>query len=382
MGTPLVASAAWAAKDLKRHPGSSLLTGLALASLVAATATVLLLVEAWSATTTSLLEAGPSLVVRRVDPGGWRPLPVGAAVRAASGVVGVLDARPRVWGVVTGLEGVVTVQGVGERAAGELAAAGVPVPGPGQVVLGAGVALADGATVITLTGVAQRTLDVVGVLDDGVALGFHDVVLIREVEARTLLGLDDDLASDLAVDVYHESEEQAILPDLAAAFPWPVRITTRRDAVGAAVAALSRQGGLVTVLLVPAVLAMILLVSTVLRSRAGSRREIGLYKALGWGTGDLVGLQLAKSLLVGVPAVLLGLALAWGLVFRPGITWPGSLLLGWPTAPPPLTLDAGGAAVVALSVVAVVLVPWVLASILPAVRSATADPDDLVRGGD
>jgi ABC-type antimicrobial peptide transport system permease subunit len=134
------------------------------------------------------------------------------------------------------------------------------------------------------------------------------------------------------------------------------------------------------VLYVPALLAMVLLVLTVLRSRAGSRRELGLYKALGWTTADLVALQLARSLLTGVPAVLAGLAVAWTLALGRGITWPGTLLLGWSTPPPPLTLQAGGAAVVALTVAALVLVPLTLASLLPAVRSANADPDDLLRG--
>lgn len=379
MRTPLLATAAWAAGDLRRHPGAALLTGLALMALVAVLATVLMLVEAWSATSRNLVAAGPSLVVRRVDAGGWRPLEVDAGVAAARGVVGVLDARPRVWGLVAGPAGALTVLGVDEGAAAGLARAGVPRPGPGEAVLGGGVAGAAAGT-LRLEGASDRVLTVVAVLDDALALGFHDVVLTDVADARALLGLAAGQASDLAVDVYHESEETAILPDLSEAFPWPVRITTRTEAAGAAVAALTVRGGLVTVLYVPALLAMVLLVVTALRSRAGAARELGLYKALGWTTADLVTLQAARSLLVGVPAVALGLTVAWVLVFTPGTVWPGSLLLGWSASPPPLNLEPGSAVVVALTVAAMVLVPWTLASLLPAVRSATADPDALVRG--
>ena len=381
MDDPRLATVVWAVKDLRRQPGTALLTGLAIAALVATAGTVLLLVEAWSTTATTLLESGPSLVVRRVEPSGWRPLPAEDAVRNALSVIGVTSARPRIWGVVKGPAGPVTVQGVDERMARALTAAGVPVPHPGQAVPGPGLALPPEVTTLALAGTTERSFQVAALLDDALALAVHDVVLLHVDDARTLLGLEPHEASDLAVDVYHESEEQAILPDLAAAFPWPVSITTRREAVGAAVAILARRGGLAMTLLVPALLTMVLLVGTALRAHAGSRREIGLHKALGWTTGDLVRLQLFKSLAVGVPAVLVGLAVAWWLVFRPGITWPGALLLGWTTSPPPLALAPGGAVVTALTVGATVLAPWLLASILPALRSATADPDDLVRGG-
>jgi hypothetical protein len=46
-------------------------------------------------------------------------------------------------------------------------------------------------------------------------------------DARQLLGLAPGQASDLAVHLFRREEEQAILADLAAAFPWPVRITGR-----------------------------------------------------------------------------------------------------------------------------------------------------------
>ena len=234
---------------------------------------------------------------------------------------------------------------------------------------------------LTLVGAQSTTFTVTAIITEA-APALHDVVLLTLADARAVLGLEPGQASDLAVDVYHAAEEAAILPDLSGAFPWPVRITTRTEAVGAAIATVARRGGLATMLLVPAILALVLLVATGLRPRSGTRRELGLAKALGWTTGDLVTLQLWRSLAVGVPATLLGLAIAGALVFWPGITWPGRLILGWRSAPPPLSLAPQGMVVVALGVAALVLVPWLLASLVPAVRTAAADPDDLIRGGE
>lgn len=381
MGSIRFSMLAWASRDLARRPGEAVLTGLALGALVAVAATILLLVEAWTSTTTTLIEKGPSLVVRHLDAGGWKPLPAAEGVAAAEEVVGVVRATPRVWGAATGPAGAVTVMGVSAEQVIALEVAGLAAPSPGAAVLGPGVLDEPPGDQLGLVGSAKVTFRVQGVLDRSAALVLHDVVLLEISDARELLGLGPDEASDLAVEVFHEAEEEAILPDLASAFPFPVRITTRREAVGAAVASLSRDGGLGLMLLVPTLLAMGLFVATAIRIGAGSRREIGLYKSCGWTTGELVRLELTKSLAVGVPGILLGLAVAWVLVFWPGITWPGALLLGWRSTPPPLTLDAGGAVIVLLGVAAFVLAPWLLASIVPAVRSALADPGDLVRGG-
>ncbi len=381
-GSTLHSMLTWAMRDLARRPGEAVLTGLVVCALVTVTATTLLLVEAWTTTATTLIEEGPSLVVRRVTSGGWAPIPVDEAVAAAASVVGVTDAQPRIRGVVTAPEGPITVMGVTPSQAANLEVAGITLPGPGEIILGAGVPASTTEPLLELLGSTHMKFRIATLLDDAVSLTLHDVALLNVADARALLGLAPNEASDLAVTVFHEAEEEAILPDLTAAFPFPVRITTRGEAAGAAVAGLSRDGGLAMLLLVPATLAMILLLISALRGWNGSRREIGLYKSFGWTTGDLVRLSLFKSLATGIPGVLTGLAAAWGLVLWPGTTWPGALLLGWQTPPPPLFLTPGGATVVLLTVAGLVLIPWVLASMVPAVKSALADPDDLVRGGE
>jgi len=372
---------AWAARDLGRKPGLAVLTGLVIATLVTFSATTLLLIEAWSTTTTSLIESGPSLVVRKVSPTGWAPMPLDESLPQAARVIGVTAVEPRVWGIVSSSTGPLTIVGVSPQAATELAAQGFVTPAPGAAVAGFGIVIDQDNPTITLSGVTELDLRLRGTLPADAALAVHDILLLDPADTRLLLGLEENEASDFAVSVFHQSEETAILPDLAAAFPYPVRITTRSDAVGSTISAMSRDGGLASMLLTPALLAMALLITNTLRESSGSRRDLGLYKAFGWTSGDLVRLQLLKSLAVGIPAVLTGLALAWLLVFWPGITWPGALLLGWQTPPPPLTLSADGAAKVMLTVTGLVLSPWLLATLVPALRSALADPDDLVRGG-
>jgi len=208
------------------------------------------------------------------------------------------------------------------------------------------------------------------------------VVLLTPDDARAVLGLTTDQISDLAVTVHHAAEEAAITSDLAAAFPYPVQVTTRTDARGAAVAALTRDGGLVTLMLGPALLGLGLLLTAAMRDAGARRHDLGLLKTLGWSTADLVRLHLWRAAAVAVPAALLGAAAAWLAVFTPGITWPAALLLGWNAPAPPWTLPPSQAALAVAAVAGAILAPWLLAAALPAARAALADPDDLLRGGD
>jgi hypothetical protein len=373
---------AWSCRQLARQPGTAWLTAVAIFALVTVATTTLLLVEAWTETSRKLLNEGPSLVVRRIDAGGWQAMPHVEAAAAASKVIGVTGVEPRVHGVARGPQSAVTIVGVTEQVAERLEALRIPIPGPGQAWVGDGIDEVDLAPLLRFVGPADSSaFEVLGHAEAELGMIFHDVVLMTEEDARRLLGLAPGESSDLAVEVFHEESQDAIVAELAAAFDWPVRITTRKEAVGQAITALSRDGALRTSILVPAFLALALLILVALRRGNAAVRELGLYKALGWSTGDVVRMQLYQAIAVALPSVLAGLAVAATLVFWPGVRWPAELLLSWSTSAPPLHLDPGGAVIVLFGVAGCVLVPWLLASLLPALRSATVDPQDLLRGG-
>lgn len=373
----------WSFRDAIRHPGETLLLTTALLSLVAWVGTVLLLNHALEGTALSVLADGPSLVVRRVSPGGWMPIPATESVELALTVPGVVQARARVWGLVAGPQGPVTAMGLNACAAGTfMTNVPVPLPGQGQAVVGRGVSADQGEGLLVLEGTRKMTFKVLERLYPESDVVAYDIVILHPEDARTLLGLPDGHASDLALTVFHEEEEEAILPDLARAFPWPVRITTRGETIGRYAAGLARRGGIALLMLVPAVLAVAFLVAGSVRDRLGRRREVGLLKAMGWTSSDVVRLHLMRSLAVGLPATALGMLLAYALVLWPGTSWPGVLLFGWQGEPPALRLSPSGAFLTLLEVGALAFVPWLAASVWPALRASTADPQELIQGGE
>ena len=370
----------WAVRDLLRYPAESILLGLCLAALVALPGTAMLLSRGLAETSAQLLAAGPDLVIRRVGGAGFLPLPEADGIAAARSVPGVIGVRSRIWGTAAGPDGPVTV--VTRSPDAPEAPEIVPdPPKPGAAVVGPGISVPDAGT-IPLTGVDPVTVRVAGRFPESLSMAAHDLVWLHPADARRLLGIPADSVSDLAVEVFHEAEADAIQPDLAAAFPWPVRITPRQSVVGRYRADLARRGGLVTVSFMPAVLGLSLLVLTTVRSAWGRRREIALLRALGWTAGDVVRLTLRRALAVGLPATALGMGAAYTLVFWPGIRWPGALLLGWSGPPPALRLDPAGAPLTLLTLAALVLIPYLAAAVLPALRAASGEVADSVAGAE
>jgi hypothetical protein len=376
----------WAAGDLIRHPYQAILTGAALASVFLFAAVPLLLYRGITDLATEILQEGPSVVARRISGGQWAPMPIAEALEAATSTPGVVSARPRIQGVVAGPQGAVTVVAVCFDGDDESSAApgGFASPKPGEAIVGPGVLASeenhkDAPAVLILRGETAVSLKPAGFFDDKHASAVHDVVFVHQYDARRLLGLAPGYAVDLAIRVFHEQEAEAVIPDLADAFPWPSRMTTRTETSKAYTASVARRGGLYYLVLAPCILALALIVAAGFRGAGRGAYESGLLKSLGWTTPDIVGLFILKALLIAVPSVAAGAALSFFLVHWPGIEWPGFLFFGWERTPPGLHLEPSGSLPVLALTATAVSVPYLAANLWPALRYASADPYELLR---
>jgi ABC-type lipoprotein release transport system permease subunit len=376
----------WASRDLIRHPFESILLASALLSVIIVASVALLLCQGISETAERLLKHGPSVVVRRVDSGHWVPVPVEDAVRAAISVPGVISAEPRIWGVISGPERPVTV--MGNPLSNENMFKSHPdlakAPGRGEAVIGPGVLSASSngnidTRLVLLNGRRELKVKVTGVLPAENSMAIHDIVLLDENDARHLLELEKGFASDLAIDVFHEQESDAILPDLVNAFPWPVSLTTKNETLKIYTGSTTRRAGLVYLALAPSLLALALIVTAGFKGTRGRIYEAGLLKAMGWSTQDIVGFFMCRAALIAFPACTFGMTVAYALVYIPGISWPGYLFFGWQSNAPGLYLDPAGSIRILLQVAAGVLVPYLASNLWPAIENATVAPLQLLQ---
>ena len=365
----------WAARENLRRPGPNLLLAVSLAGLTLCLSLVLLITGSLERTSAALIDQAPDLVVRRLDSSGWQPMPIAAALEAVKGLPGINRARPRVWGLVQNGNRSITAVAADEA---HLASAGLAVPRQGHAIAGGWWRQRPGSEPLVLAGFQTMTFAVDSVLPPAVDMAAFDTVLLNPVDARRLLGLSAGWASDLALYVFHPGEADALRPELREALPWPVTIRTRTETREWYRSGFGRRSSLVVLLWLPAITTLGLLVLAVVQRQIKRRYPIGLLKALGWTTADILRLHLYQALIVALPSIVLGLTLSYMLIGGPFTSALTRMLLGWQEGAPARTLAPGGHPWVFIGVAALVLLPYLAAVLAPALKSAAALPDDLL----
>jgi len=205
---------------------------------------------------------------------------------------------------------------------------------------------------------------------------------LHQDDVRKLLAIESGYASDLAVTVFHDSEVVALLPEISKAFPWPVHIITREDVSASYKASFLQQGTLVSILWFPALITFGLYILVVMKQRLGQRSDIGLYKALGWTTRDIMVVYGVRLFFLLFPFFVFGFCLAYLIALGPYSDIIGTLIFGWRSISPPLFISWNSLLLVFGELVAGVLIPICIITMWPLAQVAVADPSDfLVKGG-
>jgi len=331
----------------------------------------------------------PDLTVQRLVAG--RPALIDTAiVPDLARIPAVASARPRVWGYlfVPSLPGNITVIGASDRRdlPRTIGTGRVPRPGArGEVLLGAVLADFLGVRVgdeIGLPGDGGATCDlrVTGTFLSDSALVTADVLYAPEEDARCVLGVPAGQATDVAVRLTNPDEARIVSSKIAELLPH-ARILDKELLRRTYELTFDGRAGLVAAALLPALAALLLLGWDRLTSVGElERREIGLLKALGWQTSDVLSARMWESILVASAGAALGIAGAYAWVFvarAPGLA---PILFGWSTLRPPIDLVPAVDLGQVLAIVATVVVPFVAMSVVPAWRAAMLDPDRAMRG--
>lgn len=378
-----------AAGNLRRAPGRALLLVIAFATATALLSAYLLLRDALVAHADAVRHEMPDLVVSEMTAGRPRTLAVADAEKL-HGIPALGTVTPRVWGYVfsPALQGNVLVIGASARPPSlqsALAEGRDLEAREGEMVLGGGLAHAlalrvgDRLALPTPYGTTPP-LQVVGIVHTTHDWLAGDVLFTSDHEARALLGVADDHATDLALSVKNPAERQVIARTVGERLPGARVID--REALGRLYAvAYGWRSGLASVCVLPALLALLLLAAD--RSAAlglRERREIALQKALGFSTREVLTLRWLESMLVAGLGVSAGVLLAALWVFEGHAVGLSHALVGFGALDPHLTLTPSTAPASVIGLVLVIVAPYAGLSAFSAWRVATADPARTLRG--
>ena len=360
--------------NLGRRRGRNLGLFLAYTLLVFLLASVVLYGDALRREARLLLADAPELVVQRLTAGRHDLMPADWLDKVR-GLRGVRAAEGRLWGY--------HYDPAAQANYTLLAPNGAP-PAVGQGEIGAALARAGGLDVGDV--LSLRSFDgkpfafnIARVFEAESELASADQMRVNPADFRAFFGIEPGRYTDLALQVSNPSEVRKVAEKVLNRLPG-ARVIARDEMQRTYEAAFNwRQGVLLTFLSTLLIAFALLAWDKASGLSAEERREIGILKAVGWDTGDVLRMTLWEGALLSTAAFLSGYVLAWLHVFYADAPLFTAVLKGWSVLYPHFALAPQIDVAQIATLFFLTVLPYVAATIAPVWRAATLDPDEVMR---
>ena len=321
-----------------------------------------------------VLKDGPEIIVQRTFTGRYQAIPISYADKI-SDIRGVVTVRPRLWGYYYD----------GNFLANYTLVVPEESPPPdGSIIIGGGISRLRQAyrgDTIGFIGFDGKPLcfKVKEVLSDESQLVSADLILFSESDYRALSGMPANQATDLALTVRNRKEFATIAEKITRILP-DTRPIIRNEILRTYDAVFSWRSGILVVLLGVAALAFVIFAwDKATGLSVEERREIGILKAVGWESSDILLMKFWEGLVISLTAFLSGTVLGYLHVFFGSSILFVPVLKGWSTLYPEFRLipfvNFGHLATIFFLTV----VPYTVTTIIPSWRVATIEPDSVLR---
>jgi ABC-type lipoprotein release transport system permease subunit len=257
-------------------------------------------------------------------------------------------------------------------------------PEKGSIRVGAGVArvrsllVGDAVEFRTYRGEIME-LEVRQILSSASELVSSDLVVVSAEDFRAVNGGSTDVATDIALRALNQRELSTIALKVSERLP-DTRVILREEILRTYDAVFNWRGGILLVILTGTVLAFIILAWDKASGLSPEeRREIGVLKATGWETSDVLLMKFWEGMALSLSSFFLGVLLAYVHVFFLSAGLLAPALKGWAVLMPKFRLIPAIDAAQLVALFFLTVVPYSVATIIPAWRSSVVDPDSVMR---
>jgi ABC-type lipoprotein release transport system permease subunit len=321
-----------------------------------------------------ILKDAPEMIVQRSVAGRHDLIPVGY-LDTIRKIRGVSSARSRLWGYyydpVVGANYTLIVPEKFDH-------------GSGTIVIGEGIsrtrlAYPDDDMEFRAFDGSRMVLHIRDVFPAESELLSSDLMLISEDDFRRLFGITKERSTDLVVRVRNLRELSTIALKISEQLP-DTRIILREEILRTYDSIFNWRGGMMVFFLVGAMLAFLIFAW----DRASGlsqeeRKEIGILKAIGWETSDVILMKFWEGLVISLSAFLAGVILAYSHVFFTNSLLFEPALKGWAVLYPAFKLIPFIDPSQVATLFFLTVVPYTVATIIPSWVAATIDPDTVMR---
>jgi ABC-type lipoprotein release transport system permease subunit len=322
-----------------------------------------------------VLTGSPAVVVQRLVGGRQEPVPL-SYMNPVRKIRGVSSVKGRLWGYYYDA-------GVGANYT-------LLVPesfsfGTGKISIGKGISrtrLIEEDDVMFFRGYdgIPVNLEVKEIFGSESELVSSDLILLSEGDFRRLLGMSKDYVTDLTVEVRNARELLTIATKIVQLLP-DTRPILREEISRTYDTVFDWRGGIIIVVLSGAVMAFIIFAwDKASGLSAEERKEIGILKAIGWETSDILQMKFWEGVTISLTSFLLGVLLAYVHVFFASASLFKPVLIGWSVLYPEFELTPSIDAYQVATLFFLTVVPYTVTTIIPSWRAATIDPDTVMRG--
>ncbi len=321
-----------------------------------------------------VLQEAPEIIVQRTLTGRYHPIPLSYADKIRD-IRGVISVKPRLWGYYYDGNFLANYT---------LMVPAETSPAPGEIQIGSGISRVRDAfpgDIIGFTGFdgKAQSYRVAGTIPAASQLVAADLILLAEADYRALAGIPADQATDLVLKVRNQKELATIAEKITKLLP-DTRPIIRNEILRTYDAVFNWRSGVIVVLFSIAALAFVIFAwDKATGLSAEERKEIGILKAVGWESADVLLMKFWEGVVISLTAFLLGTTLGYLHVFCGSSLLFVPVLKGWSTLYPqfrlvPFVNFGHLAAIFFLTVV-----PYTVTTIIPSWRVATIDPDSVLR---
>jgi len=384
----------YAIRSLMRRFGKSFFIFFILSLLIFILSSVLMIADAIKLELNTTLKTLPQITLQRFIAGKQSDVPL-ERVEALLDIEGISAVTPRVWGYYYFKPAGVNFSIVGIDAYEEQYSETLSkltqrfdmklLEKENGMIIGEGVKkildenyYSEFFNFITSEGKWQR-VNIAGVFHSDLALESNDLILLPKKLAYAIFGMDERKATDIIVKVANVKEIPTIVQKINERYP-DMRAITQDDIRVSYQNIFDYKSGFFLALFIICAFAFFIIIydkSSGLSSE--EKKEIGILKAIGWSSDDILKEKFYESFTLSLSAFLLGVTGSLFYVYALQAPLLRNLFMGYSALKPsfdlPFSLDVSMLILLFLLSVPI----YIAATLIPAWRASTLDADEVMR---
>jgi lipoprotein-releasing system permease protein len=333
-----------------------------------------------------LLQKAPDIIVQRTMAGRHELIPTAYAKKIKE-IRGVGNVSPRYWGYYYDalVEANYTLMGAGSGSDTlELLNGRLPDK-DSECALGAGVANLRGSghsgeLILVNSSNTGVLFNVTGIFQSESNLLTNDLIILTDNGLVEFFGFPPEQATDIAVEVRNKSEVVTVASKIKQMLP-DSRPISKRELVRTYDMVFNWRSGMMLTVFSAAIIAFCIMAwDKATGISAEEKQEIGILKAVGWETSDVLVLKCWEGLIISLSSFLLGITLAFIHIFFFDAFILAAVIKGWSVLFPVFDLRPHLNLFHVFIMGFLTIAPYMACTVLPTWKAAITDPETVMRG--